>query len=114
MAELSLTCPVTASGVLTLEEHETIDSLVHGLSEDSHTDINRNSKQQVVNVATLTTVTGTNVRNIDITRNSQGQVIETVENQYDENGVLIQILTTTIIRDSSGKVIDIDTVEVGP
>lgn len=115
MAELGFTCPrTTTSGLITLEEHETINSLVHTLSEDSHTDINRNTQQQVVNVSTLTTVTGTNVRSIDITRNTQGQVSQTVENQYDSSGVLIQTLTTTITRDSSGKVIDIDTVEVSP
>ena len=115
MAELSLTCPtVTASGLITLEDHETIDSLVHGLSEDSHTDINRNAQQQVINVSTLTTVTGTDVRSIDITRNVQGQVVQTLETQYDAGGAIIQTLTTTITRDSSGKVIDIDTVEVGP
>lgn len=116
MAELIITCPTTttASGALTLEDHETIDSLVHNLSEESHTDINRNAQQQVTNVSTLTTVTGINVRGIDIIRNSQGQVIETVENHYDSSGTLIQTLTTTITRDSSGKVIDIDTTEVGP
>jgi len=115
MAHLDLSCPtVTTSGLLTLEDHETIDSLVHNISEDTHTLINRDSLQKVTSVETDTTVGSLSVRDVEITRNSQGQVTQTVEKQYDPSGALIQTLTTVINRDSSGKVVSIDTTEVGP
>ena len=114
MAELSLTCPVTTSGFITSEDHETIDSLVHNLSEDLEITVNRNTQNQVTSVTADAAGSGISVRDVEITRNNQGQVIQTVEKQYDESGVLIQTLTTDITRDNSGKVVTIDTTEVGP
>jgi len=113
MAELSLVVEQPLAGTfLTPEDHEDIDSLVHGLSEDSFTEVIRNSEQKVTEVKVLTGAEGTNVRQIEITRDPQGKVIQTIEKQFDVAGALIQTLTTDITRDSSGKVISIDATEV--
>lgn len=116
MSELELTCPtstVTTSGI-SLEEHETIDSLVHSLSETGFVEIIRNVNGKVTSVNALTAPAGTDVRSVDITRNIQGKVIETVETQADEAGSSIQTLTTTITRGANGKVESVTTTEVGP
>ena len=94
------------------EDHENIDSLVHSISEDTYSEIIRNSSNQVTEVNQFQFNGGPLVRKVEITRNSSGQVIETVESQYDQSGNLIQSLTTTLTRDSSGKVIIIVTDEV--
>lgn len=115
MAELSLTDDTSSSltGVfLTEEDHENIDSLVHALSEDSYTEIVRDSQQKVTEVNISTSLGGTDVRQIEITRDSNGKVIQTVEQQFDGSGTLIQTLTTDITRDGTGKVTSIDTTEV--
>lgn len=101
---------LSGSGI-TLEEHETIDSLVHNLAETSTTEIIRNVFGQVTDVDVRTTpVTGTLIRSTSITRNIFGQVTTVVENQHDENGAIIQTLTSTINR-TAGIVTSVDTVE---
>lgn len=112
MAELGITCPpqATSSGI-TLEEHETIDSLVHNLSEDSHTDIVR-SDGKVSQVSTLTAPAGTEVRETLVSRDPSGTVTGTVDIQYNTAGVEIQRLITTINRNSQGTVISVETEEL--
>ena len=112
MAQLSLTCPSSsvASSGISLETHETIDSLVHMLSEDAFGDIVRDAQGQVTDFNVSTSVGGTDIRTTEVTRNAQGQVIEVVENQHDGGGAIIQTLTTTITR-SGGQVVSITTDE---
>jgi hypothetical protein len=98
----------TGSGI-SLEEHETIDSMVHNLAENSTTEIIRSGgKVTNVNVRTVPVV-GTLIRSTAITR-SGGKVTQVVENQHDASGVIIQTLTSTINR-VGGKVDSIDVVE---
>jgi len=101
---------IPGSGI-SLEEHETIDSLVHGLAETQTTEIIRGVPgNKVTNVEVRTVpVTGTLIRSTDITR-SNGKVTIVVENQHDESGVIIQTLTSTINR-TGGKVTSVDVVE---
>lgn len=113
MAELSFSCPTSSAVVgsgISLEDHETIDSLVHNLSEDTFVDITRNGQGQVTAVDVLTGVSGTPVRTTSITRNAQGEVIEVVENQHDASGTILQTLTTNITR-SGGEVVSVTTTE---
>lgn len=115
MAELNFTCKnegVTISGGsgITVQEHELIDSLVHNLSENTHTNIIRNSKGQVSSIEILDSVGGTPIRTTSIIRNIMEEVIQVVENQHDSNGVVIQTLTTNIAR-SGGQVVSLGTVE---
>lgn len=103
----------TISGAgLTPAEHENIDSLVHNISEDTYSEIVRNSNNQVTEVNQYQFNGGPLVRRVEITRNGAGQVTQTIERQYDNLGTLIQSLTTTLTRDPSGKVISIVTDEV--
>lgn len=102
---------MTSSGI-SLADHENIDSLVHNISEDTFSEIIRNSSNQVIEVNQFQFENGPLVRKVEITRNPQGQVTQTVERQYDATGTLVQSLTTVLIRDSSGKVITITTDEV--
>ncbi len=112
MARLSLTCPSTGTSALTLADHENIDSLVHGLSEDTFTDIIRDGAGAVTNVDTLTAPAGTNVRTTEVFRNSNNVVTGTLDIQYDASGAEIQRLITTINRNSQGTVVSIETEEV--
>jgi hypothetical protein len=106
MAELSLFFPTGGafggSGI-TEGEHETLDTLVHNLSEGATTEILRNSNNEVTDVKILTAPGGTLIRTTQIIRNAQNEVEQTIEIQYDENGVAIQTLTTDINR-SGGQV----------
>lgn len=120
MAELSITCPTAGTGgtvtvtgtFLTEDDHETLDTLVHSLSEDSFTEIVRDGCT-VNEVNVLTTASGTPIRTCEVTaRNSQGKVTETVEKQYDSSGSVVRTLTTTFTRDANGNVVSIDTEEV--
>lgn len=138
MAELSLTFPVisTAGGsnalvgagtvtvisgsVITtisgsgidLPTHENIDSLVHGISEDTYSEIIRNANNEVIEVNLYQSFGGPLVRKTEITRDLTGTVTSTVERQYDSSGTLIQSLTTTLVRDGNGAVVTITTNEV--
>jgi hypothetical protein len=114
MAELSLSCPTTlVSGtVLSLEDHENIDSLVHNISEDTHSEVIRDSNNRVSEVNQYQYDGGPLVRRVEINRDGAGQVTSTVERQYDGAGTLIQSLTTTVSRDGSGSVVTITTDEV--
>lgn len=116
MAELNISCPrlsgsVISSSGITLEEHENIDSLIHGLSEDTHTEIVR-VEGKVAQVNTLTAPAGTNIRGTQVSRNQQGVVTGTVTVQYDSGGVEIQKLISTINRDASGTVVSVETEEL--
>lgn len=113
MSELSFTCnvTVTASGGLTLEDHENIDSLVHNISEDTYTEIIRDGGK-VTEVDTLTAPAGTDVRKVLVTRDPNGVVTGTVDIQYNSAGVEIQRLITTINRNSSGTVVSVETEEI--
>lgn len=111
MAQLSLFFPIAASGGgITSAEHETIDSLVHNLSEGATTEIIRNSNNEVTNINILVSPGGTPIRTTEIIRNAQNEVTQTIEIQYDASGVAIQTLTTTVNRDG-GQVSTITMVE---
>lgn len=114
MAELQFDCPTVSSGTtssgLSLENHETIDSLVHNLAEDSFISIVRNPANLVTDVNVLTSEGGTLIRSTAITRNSSNLVTGIVENQHDGSGAIIQTITTSITR-SGGKVVSLTTVE---
>lgn len=101
---------VPGSGI-SLEDHETIDSLVHNLAETQHTEIIRGGPgNKVIGVEIRTVpVTGTLIRSTSIFRTG-GKVTSTVDNQHDESGTIIQTLTSTINR-VSGKVDSVDVVE---
>jgi hypothetical protein len=101
---------VTVSGF-----HEDIDSLVHNLSEDTYVDLIRNQQGRITDVDTYTSegpVSGTLIRSVEITRNAQSRVTQVVENQHNEAGDIIQILTTTINRSQDNKATSIETDEV--
>ena len=113
MAELSLSYPgsaVVATGI-SPEEHELIDSMVHNLAEDGYTEIIRDGSGNVSNVNTLTAPAGTNIRTVSVSRNPTGTVTGTVEIQYDEGGVEVQRIITTITRDGNGTVVSTSTTE---
>ena len=114
MAQLSITCGATStsSGVLTIVDHENIDSLVHNLSEDTYTEIIRNGSGSVTDVNTLTNLAGTNVRKVSVARDANGVVTGTVDIQYNPAGVEIQRLITTITRNGAGTVVSVTTDEV--
>jgi len=116
VAELSLICPddaATGPGAhLTLEDHENIDSLVHNISEDTYSEVIRDSNNRVSEVNQYQFDGGPLVRRVEIFRNPSGTVTSTVERQYDASGTLIQSLTTTVARDGSGSVVTINTDEV--
>ena len=114
MAELSLSCPtVLVSGtILSLEDHENIDSLVHNISEDTYSEVIRDSNNRVTQVSQYQYLGGPLVRKVEINRDMVGQVTSTIERQYDVSGTLIQSLTTTVSRDGSGSVVTITTDEV--
>lgn len=116
MAELSLTVPGTSSGGvagsgISLQEHELIDSLVHNLSEDTYQEILRDGAGRVSAVNIYTSPGGILVRSTAVARNSNGQVNQTVDKQYDGSGALIQQLTTDVTR-SGGQVVSLATDEV--
>lgn len=112
MSQLGIFFPTGASGVsgITEEEHETLDTLVHNLAEGATTEIIRNSNNEVTNINILTSPGGTPIRTTQIVRNAQNEVEQTIEIQYDEGGIAIQTLTTTVDR-VSGQVSTITTVE---
>ena len=114
MAELSLSCPtiVVSGTVLSLEDHENIDSLVHNISEDTYSEVIRDGNNRVSEVNQYQYNGGPLVRRVEISRDGAGQVLSTVERQYDASGTLIQSLTTTVARDGSGSVVTINTDEV--
>ena len=101
---------IPGSGI-SLEEHEIIDSLVHNLAETQHTEIIRGGPgNKVIGVEIRTVpVTGTLIRSTSIFRTG-GKVTSTIDNQHDENGIVVQSLTSTINR-ISGKVDSVDVVE---
>jgi hypothetical protein len=128
MAELSLTCTTATANVtiqpvtlpinvevvnvsgLTLPEHETIDSLVHNLSEDTFQEIVRDGSGRVTNVNIYDAPGGTFIRSTAVTRDGSGQVVQVTEQQYDSGGSVIQTLTTNVTR-SGGRVVSVDTDE---
>lgn len=111
MSTLDLEFPTTASGFLSEEDHENIDSLVHNLAETGFVEIVRNSDNKVTNVNSRVSDGGTLVRSTSITRNSEGKVSAVTENQHDENGSIVQTIQTTINR-QDGKVVSINVMEV--
>lgn len=102
---------ISGTGI-TDTQHENIDSLVHSISEDTYTELVRNSASQVITVNQYQFIGGPLVRKTEINRNTNGQVTGTVERQYDGGGTLIQSLTTALVRDSNGSVTTITTIEV--
>ncbi len=102
---------ITNTGsIITLEDHENIDSLVHGLAETSITEITRDGGGLVTNVDVRNLpVTGTLIRSTTITR-AAGQVTQIVENQHDGGGAVIQTLTSVINRDGN-TVVSVDVTE---
>lgn len=101
---------IPGSGI-SLEEHETIDSLVHNLAETQTTEIIRSGPGNKITGVEVRTVpvTGTLIRSTSVTR-AGGKVTQVIESQHDEAGAIIQTLTSTINR-SGGKVISVDVVE---
>ena len=102
---------ITNTGsIITLEDHENIDSLVHGLAETSITEITRDGGGLVTNVDVRNLpVTGTLIRSTSVTR-AGGQVTQVVENQHDGAGTIVQTLTSVINRDGT-TVVSVDVTE---
>ncbi len=102
---------ITNTGsIITLEDHENIDSLVHGLAETSITEITRDGGGLVTNVDVRNLpVTGTLIRSTTITR-AAGKVTQIVENQHAGAGAVIQTLTSVINRDGN-TVVSVDVTE---
>lgn len=102
---------ITNTGsIITLEDHENIDSLVHGLAETSITEITRDGGGLVTSVdVRILPVTGTLIRSTTITR-AAGKVTQVVENQHDGDGTIIQTLTSVINRDGN-TVVSVDVTE---
>lgn len=109
---VQITVTGTATGnFLTPGAHETIDSLVHNLSESSTGEITKNVQGSVVSIDYRTTpVVGTLIRSTVVNRNANNQVTSVVERQHDASGVIIQTLTTTLNR-TGGKITTITIVE---
>ena len=90
-------------------DHASIDDLVHGLAEDSYQEITRTAGAVTSVVVWTDSGKTVKIRETTITR-SGGQVSQTVEEQYDGAGLLIQTLTSTFTR-VSGQVTSVDVVE---
>lgn len=109
---VQITVTGTATGnFLTPGTHETIDSLVHNLSENSTGEIIKNVQGSVVAINYRTVpVIGTMIRSTVVNRDSNNQVISVVERQHDGAGAIIQTLTTTLGR-TDGKMTTVTIVE---
>lgn len=103
--------PRSGSGGITESQHESLDTLVHDIAEDSYIEITRSSGK-VTDVVIWTDSGKTKkIREWNITRSS-GKVSQVVAKQYDGNGDLItgQTLTSSITR-TGGQVSSITSVE---
>lgn len=95
---------------MTTIEHEELDTLKHTLSESSFFQVERNIEEDVERIvyykdATLTT----KIREDEIVRNIDGDVIQMIKRQYNINNNVIVTETQTINR-IDGDVTSIETV----
>lgn len=105
----TLTELATGGTGLTEATHKALDTLIHGIAEDSHQQLTR-SGGRLTNVTFWTDSGETQkIREIAITRTS-GKVSQIVVIQYDGSGVEKVRITGTVTR-SSGRVDSIDWVE---
>lgn len=96
---------------ITSAGHETVDTLVHSLAENSTGEVVKNPQGLVTAVNYRTTpVVGTLIRSTVVTRNSYNQIGAVIENQHDAAGAIIQTITTTLNR-TEGKITSVTVVE---
>lgn len=80
--------------------HEALDTLVHGLAEDSYTEVTRDPVTQLITAVTTWTDVGktTKVREVLIARNSSRLITQIDRIQYDAAGAEKYRTTETIAR----------------
>lgn len=106
---LSLIQVIKAITGMTTIEHENLDTLKHGLSESSFFQVERNEDDDVEKIVyykdgTLTT----KIREDEIVRNEDEDVVQIIKRQYDIDGNIIVTETQTINR-VNGDVVSIET-----
>jgi len=87
----------TSDVALDKEEHRALDTLVHAIAENNHTEYIRTGGR-VTAVIVWTDVTKTFKLREELITYVSGQVSQTVNRQYDGAGNLLEILTTVITR----------------
>jgi len=102
--------PVTLTDLLgAAGAHETINSLVHNLSETMYQEITRTGGRVSGVVWWANSGKTLKIRELSLTRTA-GKVSSVVLTQYDDSGTLIQTLTGTVNR-VGGRVANIEWVE---
>lgn len=96
---------------LTESNHETLDTLKHSLSEPSYFQIERNISEDVEKIVYYKDNTlNVKIREDEIVRNIDDDVIQIIKRQYDSLGNVIETETQNINR-IDGDVISIDTIK---
>jgi len=91
-----------------INEHETLATLKHKLSEDAFYEINRDANNFVTSIIAYTDSSKTTkIREITISRDTSNLVNTITYNQYDSSGTLIQSEIRSASRDANKKIISI-------
>lgn len=91
-------------------EHENLDTLKHGLSEKAYFTVERNIQEDVEKIVHYTDNTKViKIREDEIVRNINEDVIQLIKRQYDSSGTIIKVETQTINRNVDGEVESIET-----
>jgi len=98
------------SAGLTKYEHESLDTLKHSLSEQSFFQVERDENDDVQKIVYYKDGTlGVKIREDEIVRDVDGDVIQMIKRQYDANNSVVITETQTINR-VDGDVVSIETV----
>lgn len=97
---------------LTKHEHENLDTLKHSLAEQSFFQVERDENDDVQKIVYYKDGTlGIKIREDEIVRDIDGDVIQMIKRQYDSNNSVVVTETQTINR-VDGEVVSIETVTI--
>ena len=100
-----------ANTIKDLNNHELFNTLTHNISENCYLAINRTQNKLSSVIFWNAPTMDFKIREFLINR-TNSKVSQIVAKQYDDVGVLLITLTKTLNRDSSGRVISVNYVEV--
>jgi len=110
-ASSSLTQVIKALTGMTEHEHENAKTLKHWLSEPAYFQVERDEEDNVIRIVYYTNNSlSTKIRQEEIVRDIEGNVVEIIKKQFDSNGLESQTEKQILNRNTDGSVVSIETI----
>ena len=92
-------------GSINEAQHEALDTFTHRLAEPAYVEVVRDAVGRLACTTVWTDASRTaKVRDSTVTRDGQGRVAQIEERQFDGAGAVRTVLTTSLVRDATGRV----------